>query len=66
MKLRVGRKVLRNLYVQVGDEPSDMDLDIGRMDSAAMAGLIVRLVNRHQEELTELMHAMGRGLQDDD
>jgi hypothetical protein len=29
MKLRIGRKNIRTLYVQLGDEPSDQDLPIG-------------------------------------
>lgn len=34
---RVGRKVPRNIYAVRGAEPSDNDVDIGRMDTAALA-----------------------------
>jgi hypothetical protein len=38
---RVGRKVRRNLYAVVGDQPSDGDYDIGRMDDAWLAARVV-------------------------
>lgn len=42
---RVGRKVPRNIYAQLGAEPSDNDLDIGRMDTAALAEAVVAAHN---------------------
>jgi hypothetical protein len=34
---RVGRKVGRTIYAQLGDEPSDDDVLIGMMDTPALA-----------------------------
>jgi hypothetical protein len=48
-RLRAGRKVRRNLYLQTGPEPSDADLDIGRVDSPELAAIIVVAVNRMVE-----------------
>lgn len=45
MKFRTGRKVGRTLYVQIGDQPDDMDLLIGIVDSADQADIIVNAVN---------------------
>lgn len=52
-RMRVGRRVERNLYVQVGEEPSDADQDVGRVDSAELAAFLVRAANA----------ALGRGSQ---
>jgi hypothetical protein len=48
MKFRTGRKVPRNLYLQMGAEPSDNDLDIGRIDDEHMAKVIVSMLNEVQ------------------
>lgn len=42
---RVGRKVGRTIYVQVGDQPSDNDPLIGVMDTPDLAAIVVRSVN---------------------
>ena len=42
---RVGRKLGRTIYVQVGDAPSDDDVLIGVMDSPALAATAVTCVN---------------------
>jgi hypothetical protein len=34
---RTGRRVGRNIYAQVGDDPSDDDVIIGQMDTAELA-----------------------------
>jgi hypothetical protein len=47
VKWRVGRKVPRNLYLQLGTEPSDSDPDVGRMDTPELAALAVLAVNEH-------------------
>lgn len=44
-KWRVGRKVGRTIYVQLGEEPSDRDPLIGMMDTPEIAALAVRGVN---------------------
>lgn len=41
MKLRAGRRNPRNLYIQIGDEPSDAeDLPVGFMIDTDVAALI--------------------------
>lgn len=45
-KWRVGRKVGRTVYVQLGEEPSDRDILIGLMDTPEIAALAVRGVNQ--------------------
>lgn len=47
---RVGRKVGRTLYVQVGAEPSDDDVLVGLMDTADLARLVVEAVNAGHEQ----------------
>lgn len=42
---RVGRKVAKNIYAQLGEEPSDDDVDIGRMDTAKLAEAAVEAHN---------------------
>lgn len=34
---RTGRKVARNVYAQVGDDPADDDVLIGQMDTGQLA-----------------------------
>ncbi|GAA1766016.1 DUF433 domain-containing protein [Streptomonospora arabica] len=48
-RLRQGRKVLRTLYIQRGDAPSDSDTFIGSVDSADLAAEIVAAVNSRRE-----------------
>jgi hypothetical protein len=43
---RQGRKVGRNLYAQVSDDPSDDDIIIGQMDTAGLAAVVV-LAHNH-------------------
>lgn len=43
---RVGRKVRRTLYAQVGPEPSDDDKLIGMLDTAKLAAAAVDAHNR--------------------
>lgn len=50
MKLRQGRKIPRNLYMQVADEASDYDLDIGRVDSPELAEWLCHVVNQYVED----------------
>lgn len=50
IRLRVGRKVGRTIYQQVGDEPSDRDLLIGLVDTPEWAALIVAAVNGRDEK----------------
>lgn len=45
MKFRTGRKVGRTLYVQINDQPDDMDLLIGIVDTSDQADIIVNAVN---------------------
>jgi hypothetical protein len=45
---RVGRKVPRNLYACLSPVPSDLDVDIGRMDSPELAA---EVVEAHNERL---------------
>jgi len=41
MRWRIGRKIGKNIYAMVGDEPSDEDIDIGRMDNESIAAIAV-------------------------
>lgn len=61
MKLRVGRKVRKNLYIQFGDEPSDNDLDVGRVDSDELAHLIVQAVNDSGYDIEDWVSPWNRG-----
>ena len=45
MRLRVGRKVGRTIYLQLGDEPSDEDVLVGVVDTAALAQFICDCVD---------------------
>jgi hypothetical protein len=42
---RVGRKVGRTIYEQLGPEPSDDDELIGVMDTVELAAIVVQAVN---------------------
>ena len=42
---RVGRRVGRTVYLQLGAEPSDSDPLIGMLDTPALAELAVNAVN---------------------
>lgn len=42
---RQGRRVPRNVYAVIGDEPSDQDVDIGRMDSGHLASEVCEAHN---------------------
>jgi hypothetical protein len=44
-RLRVGRKVGRTLYIQIGEEPSDDDELCGIMDTPELAAIVVAAVN---------------------
>jgi len=44
-RLRVGRKVGRTLYIQLGEEPSDDDELCGMMDTPELAAIVVAAVN---------------------
>jgi len=44
-RLRVGRKVGRTLYIQLGEESSDDDELCGMMDSPELAAIVVAAVN---------------------
>lgn len=50
VRWRVGRKIGRTIYLQLGDEPTDGDPLIGLMDTPALAMIAVTAVNE-----------MGRG-----
>jgi hypothetical protein len=43
---RVGRKVGRTIYMQLGEQPSDDDPLIGVMDTPELAAVVVRAVNQ--------------------
>lgn len=45
MRYRVGRKLRRTLYRQVGPEPADSDQYLGIFDDPALAVLVARLLN---------------------
>lgn len=41
MRWRTGRKIGKNIYAIVGDQPSDDDIDIGRMNNESIAAIAV-------------------------
>lgn len=45
IKLRIGRRVGRTIYIQRGEEPSDEDSLVGLVDTRDLAQLIVEAVN---------------------
>jgi hypothetical protein len=45
MKIRLGRKQDRNLYIQLGDEPSDEDEYLGVIFDPTRAFYIVQILN---------------------
>lgn len=47
---RIGRKVGRTIYVQVGDHASDDDHLIGMMDTPELAQVVVNSVNQMWRE----------------
>lgn len=49
-KWRVGRKLGRTIYRQLGDEPSDRDQLIGMMDTEHVAAMAVEAVNNREAE----------------
>lgn len=49
MKIRVGRKQDRNLYIQMGDEPSDDDEFLGVIFDPTRAKFIVEILNGDAE-----------------
>ena len=50
VRLRAGRKVRRNLYLQVGPEPDDRDLPVGTMSDEHVARLVVEAWNAAYED----------------
>lgn len=51
MRFRVGRKVGRTIYRQLGEEASDSDVLVGLMDTVALAKLAVEALNeKHARE----------------
>lgn len=50
MRYRVGRKLRRTLYRQVGPEPADKDLFLGIFDDPAFAILVARLLNENHAD----------------
>jgi hypothetical protein len=59
---RVGRKVGRTIYRQLGDQPSDDDPLIGVMDTPEDAFLVVSAVNGRAEVWDE---GYARGVRDE-
>lgn len=57
---RVGRKVGRTIYRQLGDEPSDADELIGVMDSADLARSAVHAYNVMRDAALAKYHAARR------
>ena len=45
MRLRVGRKVGRTIYIQLGPEPADTDPLVGVMDTPGWAAAVVEAYN---------------------
>jgi hypothetical protein len=43
---RVGRKLKRTLYLQIGEEPSDSDTYLGMMETPELAARVVNAINR--------------------
>jgi hypothetical protein len=43
---RVGRKVGRTIYRQIGDKPGDLDQLVGLMDTPALAAMVVAALNQ--------------------
>jgi hypothetical protein len=54
VKLRLGRKLGRTIYVQHGDEPSDEDILVGMMDTEIWAATLVEAYNDHLARITKL------------
>lgn len=47
MKIRLGRHQDRNLYIQLGDEPSDQDEYLGVIFDPHRADSVVQILNEH-------------------
>lgn len=45
MKIRTGRELERNLYIQLGDEPSDDDEYLGVIVDPLRAAVLVDILN---------------------
>jgi hypothetical protein len=45
VKIRAGRKQDRNLYIQLGDEPSDEDEYLGVIFDPARAAALIEILN---------------------
>jgi hypothetical protein len=50
-KLRCGRKQARNLYLQLGDEPSDEDEYVGVIFDPDKAAMLIDIINGHRPAL---------------
>lgn len=58
MKIRQGRKNGRNLYLQLGREPSDSDPCLGFIIDPAVARAMLDVLNSHSElDAGELIHS---------
>jgi len=55
MKLRVGRKVGRTIYLQRGDQPSDDDQLVGLMDTPELARHLVECSNHLKQPISEVL-----------
>lgn len=56
MRWRVGRRVGRTIYLQFGEQPSDVDRLIGMMDTPELAAQAVDAVN-HSLDLDQVVAA---------
>jgi hypothetical protein len=59
MQLRIGRKNMRTLYLQLGDKPSDQDIPVGFAVDWHTAQALCMVANQH---LLEGFNVPGRGL----
>lgn len=53
MKIRTGRKNLRNLYLQSGEDPSDKDICLGLMIDPEVAVILSSVVGCEDVSLIE-------------
>lgn len=58
MKLRTGRRNLRTLYVQLGDEPTDDDPCLGLVLDQHAAAILCRLVNERPDDQVWVQQAL--------
>lgn len=49
-RYRVGRKLGRTLYVQLGDEASDADVCLGMLDDPDFAAYVAAVLNQYARE----------------